>query len=142
MNVENGCFASNFSPLKQMTFERANLPLKSPLFETPFQLDRVSFSTQDSEIAEPRVRKLRVLIDCHPAKPPSRPPKLAHADLSIVLCPPIHSHTRRGGCLGILGGGFWGAGRGVAIYEKPGFPVPWKRPKGTRQKGTGREVKF
>ena len=55
--------------------------------------------------------------------PPTRPPKLASADLSVVLCTPFHSHTRRGGLLGILKG-FLGRGNGgVAIYENPGFPA-------------------
>ena len=70
-------------------------------------------NTPISEIAKPRVL---------PKKPPSRPPKLAPADLSIVLCTPIHSGIRRGGLLGIskaLGG----EKEGVAIDENPGFPV-------------------
>ena len=37
----------------------------------------------------------------------------------MVLCTPFHSYTRKGGILGDREGGFCGAGRGVAIYEKP-----------------------
>ena len=70
-----------------------------------------------SEIAKTQVGKLRVFINCHPDTPPKPPIPLARADLSIVLCTPRHSHTRRGGCLGILKG-FWGAGRGGWRFMK------------------------
>ena len=70
-----------------------------------------------SEVARPRV-----FTNCHPdppQNPPSCPPKLASADLSIALCTPAHSHTRRGGSSGISKGALGGG----AIHENPGFPV-------------------
>ena len=73
------------------------------------------FAQGYSEIAKHRVRKPRVFINCHPdplPKPPILPPKLAPANLSVVLCTPIHSNTRSGGSLGILKGVFGGVGRG------------------------------
>ena len=86
-------------------------------------VSRNSFVTDtDSEIAQPRVRKPWFFINCRPdppPKPPIPPPKLA--GLSVVLCTPIRSHTRRGGSLEILKGG--GREAGVAIYENLGFPV-------------------
>ena len=57
-----------------------------------------------------------------PQNPLSRPPKLAPADLSIVLCTPIHSDTRRGGCLRIWGGfGVWGREGGWRFMKTRGF---------------------
>ena len=61
-----------------------------------------------SEITKPRVRKPRDFINFQPDPPPKPPNPTLQNSLSIVLCTPAHSHTRR---------------RGVAIYENPGFPV-------------------
>ena len=52
-NKFHGCFASSFSPPRHMTFEReiaskmAKFLSEKSLFETPFKLDRVSFSTPE-----------------------------------------------------------------------------------------------
>ena len=60
-----------------------------------------------------------------PENPPSRPPKLPPADLPIVLCTPIHSHTRRGGSLAILkevwGGVLRGGKGGWRFMKTRGF---------------------
>ena len=74
-----------------------------------------------SEIAKPRVRKPRVFINCHPdppPEPPFPPPKTCPADLSMVICTPIHSHTSQGGSLGILKGFLGGGERGRGRFMK------------------------
>ena len=77
-----------------------------------------------SEIAKPRVRKPRVFINWHmdpPPEPRIPPPKTCPCR---SLHSAIHSYTvpyKEGRVFRDLEGGFWGVGRGAAIYETRGF---------------------